>query len=65
MSSSPSEPARTLYLLRSPLDAAVRELVEPLLADPGATTVSLAEADLDYDELLGLVFAADRVICWW
>ena len=54
---------RTLHILRSPLDAEVAELVET--ARFGEGTVSLVEGETDYDQLLRLVFAAERVICWW
>ena len=65
MSSSPSEGRGALHLLRSPVDDGVRDLVEPLLNEPGAKVVRLADDRLDHDELLRLVFAAERVICWW
>jgi len=54
---------QTLHILRSPVDADVAELVEAVRS--GEEPVSLVEGDTDYDELLRLVFAADRVICWW
>ena len=53
----------TLHVLRSPVDAEVRELVEQARAD--GPTADLAESEPDYDELLRQIFAADRVICWW
>ena len=56
---------RILHLLKSEPDGETRQLIDALSADREASEVSLHAAAVDYDELVGTVFASDHVVCWW
>jgi len=54
----------TLHILRSEPDATTSELLEHVV-EPNAETVKLYAGDVDWDQLVEAVFAADKVISWW
>ena len=54
----------TLHILRSEPDATTRELLEHV-AGPNPEAVKLYAGDVDWDQLLDDIFAADKVISWW
>jgi hypothetical protein len=55
---------QTLHILRSEPDATTRELLEHAV-EPNSETVKLSTGDVDWDQLVDAIFAADKVISWW
>lgn len=55
---------QTLHILRSEPDATTSELLEHVVESKDQT-VKLSTGDVDWDQLVDAVFAADKVISWW
>lgn len=53
-----------LHIFRNKPDERTRVLVATL-SEGRSRTFDLFDETVDYDELVKLVFDADRVICWW
>ncbi len=55
-----------LHILKTTPDDVTRMLMESLVAssDQESTTIEIGEAT-DYEELIDLIFAHDKVVCWW
>ncbi|MCF8105949.1 MAG: hypothetical protein K9K64_10725 [Desulfohalobiaceae bacterium] len=54
----------TLHILRTEPDQTTTELFE-LVAEPEEKRVRLYSGDVDWDQLVEDIFAADKVISWW
>ncbi|MCP4681573.1 MAG: hypothetical protein GY864_04505 [Desulfobacterales bacterium] len=58
---------KTLHILKTEPDADTKVLMAALGAsqDEGTNVFKLYEEQADYEELLNLIFANDKVISWW
>ena len=56
---------KILHILRSRPDDEVGTLMEGLSRDADTTEIRLYEGDVDYEELVDLIFSHDRVVSWW
>lgn len=57
---------KILHIIRSQPDTAVRQLIDSVSQERGATEVPLfANESVDYTWLVNEIFDAERVYCWW
>ncbi|MEW6335484.1 MAG: hypothetical protein AB1558_14580 [Thermodesulfobacteriota bacterium] len=56
---------RVLHILRSEPDDMVRQLIRGVSAGETAREVPLYAGAVNYDDLIGEIFEAERVISWW
>ena len=54
-----------LHILRSRPDSETLKLIASVSEENRCHTISLFDETIDYDEVVKIVFAAQRVICWW
>jgi hypothetical protein len=54
-----------LHILKSEPDENTRKLIENLSGGQEPEIFPLYKGEVDYDKLLDLIFAHDRVISWW
>jgi len=54
-----------LHILRTKPDEETLDLISKLSEDNNCRTVTLFEDAVDYDELVKMIFASDRLISWW
>ena len=54
-----------LHILKSEPDGNTKTLIESLSAGEDSELFPLYKGEVDYDNLLDLIFAHDRVISWW
>lgn len=55
---------QVLHILKTEPDDTVAELIGAFPDDAGGT-VALYEEEVDWEDLVERIFAADKVICWW
>jgi len=55
---------KILHILKSAPDASTKRIIELHSAENQVTTVDLTAGSVDYDKLVGDVFAGDKVFCW-
>jgi hypothetical protein len=55
---------RILHIHRNEPDSTIKKIIELQSGDNEVKTVELYEGEVDYDELLKLIFSYDRVISW-
>jgi len=53
-----------LHILKTEPDEIVVELMAAFDEDR-SETVPLFDAEVDWEDLVDRIFAADKVICWW
>jgi hypothetical protein len=56
---------KMLHIIRSKPNEETLTLIAKLSKGNSYRTINLFENDIDYDELVKLVFISDRVISWW
>ena len=56
---------KILHILRSEPTPDVEKLTTILSEEREATRFPLYQGPVDYDRLVELVFANDKVVCWW
>lgn len=56
---------KILHLLKTPPDDTTRLLKELVSEGQDITEISLYEEQPDYEKLIDLIFAHDKVISWW
>lgn len=56
---------KLLHVLKSEPDETTRMLLEPFSEGHEVRLFELYKGNVDYDELIELVFEHDQVICWW
>ena len=56
---------KILHIFKSEPDDTTRDLAGALSREREAQEVLLAQGEVNYDELVGAVFASDQVVCWW
>jgi hypothetical protein len=54
-----------LHVFKSEPDAVIKKLMEPLSKGKKARQFEMFRGNVDYDQLVELVFENDKVICWW
>ncbi len=60
--------AKLLHIQKTPPDDLQRTLMSNLSQDCDCRTVSLfdsGDGDIDYGELIDLIFESDKTITWW
>lgn len=55
---------KILHILRKEPNATVKKIIALQSRENKVRTVELYKGDVDYDELLELIFSHDRVISW-
>jgi hypothetical protein len=61
-------PIKILHIQKTPPDDLQRNLMRSLSQDRDSRCVSLFDpddVDVDYGELIDLIFESDKVITWW
>ena len=56
---------KVLHLIRSEPDEETVKLIAALSEGNRCRKINLFNETIDYEELVKMVFAADRVISWW
>jgi len=56
---------KVLHLIRSKPDEETAKLIAALSEGNRCRKINLFNETIDYEELVKMVFAADRVISWW
>ena len=56
---------KILHVFKSGPDEITKKLIEPSSEGNEVQQFDLYKGDVDYDELVKLVFENDKVICWW
>ncbi len=56
---------KILHVLKSAPDEATKGLMKPCSEGNEAQEFALYKGEVDYDELVRLVFENEKVICWW
>jgi len=56
---------KILHVFKTEPDEVTKTLVEVISKGEDSTTFELYKEDVDYGELLDLVFEHDKVISWW
>lgn len=56
---------KVLYILKSEPDATVQALSRAIDRDCEVTVAPIFQNQTDWDALVELIFANDKVICWW
>jgi len=56
---------KVLHLIRSKPDEETVKLIAALSEGNRCRKINLFNETIDYEELVKMVFAADRVISWW
>lgn len=55
----------TLYIMRSAPDAITKKLISELSDGCGATVLRLYDTEVDWENVVDLIFDHDHVVCWW
>jgi len=55
---------RVLHIHKKEPDATIKRIIELQAMDNEVKALKLYEGEVDYDELLKLIFSYDRVISW-
>jgi hypothetical protein len=55
----------TLHLIRSVPDAMTENLITELSNGCSVKTLKLYETEIDWENVVDLIFSHDHVICWW
>jgi hypothetical protein len=56
---------KILHILKSVPDEETKILIDRISREEETKEVKLYEGQLDYRELVNLIFSYDKVICWW
>ncbi len=56
---------KILHVLKSEPDEMMKRLMQPSSEGNEVKEFEMYQGNVDYDELVKLVFENDKVICWW
>lgn len=56
---------KILHILKSEPDEITERLIQPSSEGNEVQEFELYKGDVDYDELVKLVFESDKVVSWW